>query len=96
LWGGGAPSLSKESNPAPFESPEPETQILRTEESLAYKSLLENQVQQKLESQNLNEMVEKVLARLLPPLVERLVQERLDQLLTEQEQEMDPHRNIPL
>jgi FKBP-type peptidyl-prolyl cis-trans isomerase (trigger factor) len=78
---------------APVDS---EPQILRTEESLAYKSLLENQVQQKLESQNLNEMVEKVLARLLPPLVERLVQERLDQLLTEQEQDLDPNQDIRL
>jgi hypothetical protein len=61
--------------------------VLSTEESVAYKSLLENQVQQKLEAHNLTEMVEKVLARLLPPLVERLVQERLDQLMAEQEQE---------
>lgn len=66
--------------------PEP-APVLSTEESVAYKSLLENQVQQKLEAHNLTEMVEKVLARLLPPLVERLVQERLDQLMTEQEQE---------
>jgi len=84
LWGteDSAPSLSRDHSPAQDPSP-----VLSTEESVAYKSLLENQVQQKLEANNLNEMVEKVLARLLPPLVERLVQERLDQLLAEQEQE---------
>lgn len=94
LWGGGesASSMPVSAQETP-KAPEMESQILRTEESLAYKSLLENQVQQKLEAQNLNEMVEKVLARLLPPLVERLVQERLDQLMTEQEHELDPNRN---
>ncbi|NBX76411.1 MAG: hypothetical protein EBQ92_07640 [Proteobacteria bacterium] len=97
LWGGSSSSSIIESqNQTPRFPSDSEPQILRSEESLAYKSLLENQVQQKLESQNLNEMVEKVLARLLPPLVERLVQERLDQLLTEQEQDLDPNQNIRL
>jgi hypothetical protein len=96
LWGGssGSSSLMESHNQTPSAPMDSEPQILRTEESLAYKSLLENQVQQKLESQNLNEMVEKVLARLLPPLVERLVRERLDQLLTEQEQDLDPNQDI--
>jgi hypothetical protein len=98
LWGGGSSSSSfmESQSQTPHAPVDSEPQILRTEESLAYKSLLENQVQQKLESQNLNEMVEKVLARLLPPLVERLVQERLDQLLTEQEQDLDPNQDIRL
>ena len=89
LWGGGDNAASLSSQSLSTAKPaEEESQILRTEDSLAYKSLLENQVQQKLESQNLGEIVEKVLARLLPPLVERLVQERLDQLMIEQEEQI--------
>lgn len=87
LWGNPmatGETRSKETSSIENEMP---SEILRTEESLAYKSLLENQVQQQLESQNLTEMVEKVLSRLLPPMVERLVQERLDQLLKQQEDE---------
>lgn len=87
LWG--VPAAEAQSMGGNQE-PEPEAEeapVLSTEESVAYKSLLESQVQQKLEAHNLTEMVEKVLARLLPPLVERLVQERLDQLMAEQEQE---------
>lgn len=87
LWGNSmatSETRSKETTSIANEMP---SEILRTEESLAYKSLLENQVQQQLESQNLTEMVEKVLSRLLPPMVERLVQERLDQLLKQQEDE---------
>jgi len=87
LWGSPMATdeaRSKETSSTDNEMP---SEILRTEESLAYKSLLENQVQQQLESQNLSEMVEKVLSRLLPPMVERLVQERLDQLLKQQEEE---------
>lgn len=87
LWGVGSPSNLSHSHPEESLSEDTSEELLSTEESVAYKSLLENQVQQKLEAQNLNEMVEKVLARLLPPLVERLVQERLDQLMAEQEQE---------
>lgn len=95
LWGGN-PTAEVSTKHDSQDVKESEPQILRTEESLAYKSLLENQVQQKLEAQNLSDIVEKVLARLLPPLVERLVQERLDQLLTEQEQDTDLNRNIRL
>ena len=87
LWGPVTPAADYSSQNANPSEAEPE--ILRTSDSLAYKSLLENQVQQQLESQNVHEMVEKVLARLLPPLVERLVQERLDQLLAEQERDKD-------
>lgn len=87
LWGVPAPEAQSMRKNPEFEPEADLAPVLSTEESVAYKSLLENQVQQKLEAHNLTEMVEKVLARLLPPMVERLVQERLDQLMAEQEQE---------
>lgn len=98
LWGTGT-VLEQPNRPSKKEESSKPTQaaeILDVEESLAYKSLLENQVQQQLETQNLHEIVEKVLAKLLPPMVERLVQTRLDQLLKEQEQEFEQSQNLHL
>jgi len=83
LWGTGVSASSGLSQDL---SPKKETEILTTEDSLAYKSLLENQVQQQIETQNINEIVEKVLSRILPPMVERVIQERLDRLMQEQDQ----------
>jgi hypothetical protein len=98
LWGTGTPSESITHHNAKKEESNSSRgpEIMDVEESLAYKSLLENQVQQQLETQNLHEMVEKVLAKLLPPMVERLVQARLDQLLKEQEQEFEQNQNLHL
>jgi len=84
LWGA-APSASSAQETVRSHH---NTDILSTEDSLAYKSLLENQVQQQIETQNLNEMVEKVLSRILPPMVERIIQERLDRLMQEQEKSL--------
>lgn len=83
LWGTSAPNSSTLHQDVPTRR---ETEILTTEDSLAYKSLLENQVQQQIETQNLNEIVEKVISRILPPMVERVIQERLDRLMQEQDQ----------
>ena len=98
LWGTGRTETVQEQREASFSKPmiKDEPQVLDLEESLAYKSLLENQVQQQLETQNLNEMVEKVLSKLLPPMVERLVNERLDELMREQEHEMEREKNLHL
>lgn len=63
--------------------------ILNSEDSMAYKIQLESQVESDLKTHNLMEAVDKVLARMVPPIVERLVQERLDKLLKEQEQWVD-------
>lgn len=77
LWGG-APigGSTKPGNAA----------VLDASDSLAYKATLENQVQNQLGSSQLDAAVERVLERVLPPIVERLVSSRLDQLLKEQEE----------
>jgi CheY-like chemotaxis protein len=94
LWGMGKEESVSEAPNQKTSKNEPE--VLDLEESLAYKSLLENQVQQQLETQNLNDMVEKVLSKLLPPMVERLVNERLDMLLKEENDEMEREKNLHL
>lgn len=63
----------------------PTTEIMRADDSMAYKGMLESQVESTLARENLNEIVQRVLDRIVPPIVERLVQERLDQLLKDQE-----------
>lgn len=59
--------------------------VMGSEDSMAYKAVLESRVEDKLKEEELNQVVEKVLERILPPLVERLVKERLDRLLKEEE-----------
>ncbi len=63
----------------------PSQEILRADDSMAYKGMLESQVESTLARENLGEMVQQVLERIVPPIVERLVQERLDRLMQEQE-----------
>lgn len=67
----------------------PTTEILRAEDSMAYKGMLESQVESTLARENLDEIVQRVLDRMVPPIVERLVQERLDQLMRDQEEFVD-------
>lgn len=61
-------------------------EILGASDSMAYKAVLQQQVETRLEATNLKEVVEKVLHQMLPGIVEKLVQERLDKLLKDQEQ----------
>ncbi len=63
--------------------------VLGQADSMAYKAVLENQVQEKIEREDLEAIVAKVLDRMLPPIVEKLVEERLDRLMKEQEQFVD-------
>lgn len=63
--------------------------VLGQADSMAYKAVLENQVQEKIEREDLEAIVSKVLERMLPSIVERLVEERLDRLMKEQEQFVD-------
>jgi len=63
--------------------------VLGAGDSLAYKAALESKVQQALNGDVLDSAVERVLNRILPPIVERLVEERLDRLLKEQEHFLD-------
>ena len=56
---------------------------------MAYKAVLETKVTDRLSGQDLDAIVERVLTRIVPPIVERLVQERLDKLLGEHEQFME-------
>lgn len=65
-----------------------ENPVLTSEDSMAYKSALEHEVKSKLQNQDLYPMVERALVELLPPIVERLVQERLDRLLKEHEESL--------
>jgi CheY-like chemotaxis protein len=62
--------------------------VLTAEDSMAYKSVLENEVKSRIQNQDLQEMVERALSEMLPPMVERLVQERLDRLLKEHEESL--------
>jgi len=47
---------------------------------------MENALESRLKKENLQQLVEEALARIVPPIVERLVTERLDALLAEQDQ----------
>ncbi len=49
-------------------------------------ALSEEHLEEKLQTNDLAEIVDRVLNRIVPPIVERLVQERLDKLLKEQDQ----------
>ena len=69
-----SPVTPKETNP-----------VMGADDSMAYKASLENQVQNQLEKHDLPKLVEQMLERMLPPIVEKIVQERLDALLKEQE-----------
>ncbi len=62
--------------------------VLTSEESMAYKLALENEVKTKVQNQDLHRMVETALMELMPPIVERLIQERLDKLLKEHEESL--------
>lgn len=52
-------------------------------------TLSEAEAKQYISAQNLDEVVDKLLTKLVPPIVEKLVNERLDKLLKEQEQFLD-------
>ncbi len=80
LWGHqkGAPAAEKA-------APEPANEILGAEDSVAYKAVLEKQVESHLRDHDLDEVVDRLLKKMLPPIVEKLVQERLDRLMKEQE-----------
>ncbi len=62
------------------------TPVLGALESMAYKGVLESEVKSSLNNQNLEQMVAKALLELMPPIVEKLVQARLDSLLKEHEE----------
>ncbi len=55
--------------------------VLSTGESAAYKGQLEKQVTLQLEKYDLEDVVHRILQKVVPPIVERLATERLDQLL---------------
>lgn len=71
--------------PAARPAQRPKAPVMGAEDSMAYKAVLEREVETKLGGRDLDEMVDKILNRLVPPLVEKLVQERLDKLMKEQE-----------
>jgi DNA-binding response OmpR family regulator len=86
LWG-----TQNNSNRATMEElnmMEQRSPVLTSEDSMAYKSVLENEVKSRIQNQDLQQMVERALAEMLPPIVERLVQERLDRLLQEHEESL--------
>lgn len=86
LWGthpSPAKLISEEHNMMQQENP-----LMTTEDSMAYKSALEHEVKSKLQNQDLYPMVKRALDEILPPMVEKLVQERLDALLKEHEESL--------
>lgn len=62
-----------------------ESPLMGAEDSMAYKAVLENKVRNELDGKDLDAVVGRLLSDLLPSIVERLVQERLDKLLGDQE-----------
>lgn len=62
-----------------------EVHVLGPEDSMAYKAQLEKEVSRQLESYDLEDVVHRLLEKLVPPIVEKLAQQRLDQLLKESE-----------
>ncbi len=62
-----------------------QVQVLGAEDSMAYKAQLEQEVRSKLEGYDFESSVQRILERVVPPIVERLAQARLDQLLKETE-----------
>jgi len=81
LWG---VEPKKKTSPLP-EKKENREATMDASASMAYKAVLEKQVENQLGQTPLEEMVKQVLDRILPPIVEKIVHERLDDLLKEQE-----------
>lgn len=65
-----------------------EKAVLTSEDSMAYKAFLQNEVKSKIQDHDLEAMVKAALVELMPPIVEKLVQERLDELLKEHEESL--------
>ncbi len=78
--------------PRPQAPPRSKGPIMGAEDSMAYKAVLEREVEGKLGGRDLDQIVDKILNKLVPPIVERLVQERLDRLMKDQDnyQELKP------
>lgn len=89
LWGSSPGPGKGKPGPKLAAAPPPSPGVLGPEDSMAYKAVLEREVEEKLEGRDLDAIVDKLLAKMVPPIVERLVQERLDQLLKEQESFVD-------
>jgi DNA-binding response OmpR family regulator len=62
-----------------------EVHVLGAEDSMAYKVQLEQQVSKQLEGYDLEEIVHRVIQKVVPAIVERLASERIEQLLKENE-----------
>jgi len=93
LWAAPAPAPRPAAPPArPAPARPAKAPVMGAEDSMAYKAVLEREVEGKLSGRDLDEMVDKLLNKLVPPIVERLVQERLDKLMKEQDdyQELKP------
>jgi len=86
LWASPVPA-ARPAAPSPRPAPvrPSKAPVMGAEDSMAYKAVLEREVEGKLSSRDLDEMVDKLLNKLVPPIVERLVQERLDKLMKEQD-----------
>jgi DNA-binding response OmpR family regulator len=59
--------------------------VLGAEDSMVYKAQLEKEVVRQLESYDLEDIVHRLVEKMVPPIVERIAQQRLDQLLKESE-----------
>jgi CheY-like chemotaxis protein len=64
-------------------------QVLGAEDSMAYKAQLEKEVARELENYDLEEIVHRLIEKMVPPIVERVAQQRVDQLLKESESFVD-------
>lgn len=58
-------------------------EVMGAEDSMAYKASLESQIDRFLRSQNLDELVVRIVEKMVPPIVERVARDRIDRLLKE-------------
>jgi DNA-binding response OmpR family regulator len=83
LWGVGDPKSHLDG------VSEAGVQLMGAEDSMAYKASLDSQIDRFLRSQNMEEIVARIVERMVPPIVEKIARERIDRLLKEDGEYID-------
>lgn len=59
-------------------------ELMGAEDSMAYKASLDSQIERFLRSQNLEDLVHRLVEKMIPPIVEKVARDRIDRLLKEE------------
>lgn len=59
-------------------------ELMDAEDSMAYKATLDSQIERFLRSQNLEDLVHRMVEKMIPPIVEKVARDRIDRLLKEE------------